>query len=84
VEPPLWAPRRVNRPSKHSDGRLSSRERVVAFGLLLFVFWCEGTWLDCFARVGDMNVYRGYTKPTRVDKKGSWGCDCLVGGLETT
>ena len=65
MEPPLWAPRRVNRPSKHSDGRLSIRE-LLLFGLLLFVFGCEGTWLDCFLWVGDdMNVYRGYTKPTR-------------------
>jgi hypothetical protein len=53
--------------------------------LLLFVFGCEGTWLGCFLWVGDdMNVYRGYTSHTRVDKKGSCGCDCLVGGLETT
>jgi hypothetical protein len=48
--------------------------------LLLFVFGCEGTWLGYFLWVGDdMNVYRGYT-----NKKGSCGCDCLVGGLETT
>ena len=39
----------VNRPSKHSDGRFVYK-RVVAFGLLLFVFGCEGTWLDCFLR----------------------------------
>ena len=27
--------------------RLSIRE-LLLFGLLLFVFGCEGTWLDCF------------------------------------
>jgi hypothetical protein len=68
VEPPLWAPRRVNRPPKHSDGRLVVYERVVAFGLLLFVFGCEGTWLDCFLRAGDDEcVPRVHKTTTSVD-----------------
>ena len=58
----------VNRPSKHSDGRLVVYERVVAFGLLLFVFGCEGTWLDCFLRAGDDEcVPRVHKTTTSVD-----------------
>jgi hypothetical protein len=78
VEPPLWAPRRVNRPSKHSDGRLSLRA-LLLLGCVV-VFGCEGN--ECVPRVhkahscgqeggvaviaswaGGMNVYPGYTKP---------------------
>jgi hypothetical protein len=42
--------------------------RVVAFGLLLFVFGCEGTWLDCFSWAGDdMECVPGGTQSqTRV------------------
>jgi hypothetical protein len=86
VEPPLWAPRRVNEPSKHSDGRLSIRE------LLLFVVvcvWVRGLGLTAFCGLDDMNVYhdmnvyRGYTKPNSRTRRRVVAVIASWAGLET-
>jgi hypothetical protein len=54
VEPPLWAPRRVNRPSKHSDGRLSIRE-LLLLGCGCLCLGVRGLGLTAFCGLETMN-----------------------------